>query len=395
MKTSIFYILLLFLCVGCKDGGHSPYGENDGVAPGTVTDVKVENINGGAVLRYTLPDDSDLLYVKALYYNSQNEEQEVRASMYNDSLAIVNLGDMNERDVRLYAVDRAENSSKAVVVVIHPLEPPVMQIQKSLKETADWGGFLLDYTNAQRAAVSVFIYKLDKIENRYIPHDIFYTNAKEGVLAVRDLPHELTKFSILIKDKWGNVSDTTYFELTPWKEDKLNKSKFKKIKVLDDVDWNKYNGKYECLFDEDGDIYNMAHTDYPIAFPHAFSVDLGVSSRISRIRYMQRRQSDVNLFYTHGAPKVMKMYGCEDGKDPEQAENWVLLYEGEMYKPSGNLFGEPNTTADIETAREGHEFPMQNTDLAIRYFRFQSLGSWSGMECSVIHEVTLWGDIQE
>lgn len=393
MKTSIFYVLFLLICIGCNDERRSPYGKNDGMAPDPVTGVNVTNINGGAILRYTLPDNSDLLYVKALYFNSRNEEQEVRSSMYNDSLVIANLGDMNEREVRLYAVDRTENISKPTIVKIQPLEPSVMQVQKSLKETVSWGGFLLNYTNIQRADVSVFVYKFDKVEEQYVQHEVFYTNSKEGTFAVRDLPHELNKFRVFVKDKWGNISDDTYFELLPWKEDKLDKSKFKKIKVLDDVDWNQYNGKYEALFDEDEWVYNMAHTAYPIAFPHAFSVDLGVSARISRIRYWQRQDGD--NYYAHGAPKVMKMFGCEDGKNPDVEENWTLLYEGEMFKPSGNLFGEPNTAADMKEARDGHEFSMFDTDVYIRYFRFQSLASWSGMECTVIREITLWGDVKE
>ena len=47
----------------------SPIGQQpiDSIAPGAVSNVNVKNIPGGAILSYTLPDDEDLLYVKAVY----------------------------------------------------------------------------------------------------------------------------------------------------------------------------------------------------------------------------------------------------------------------------------------------------------------------------------------
>lgn len=69
-----------------------PRGTNDGKAPAPITNISVKNVNGGAIIKYTPSDDVDLLYVKAIFTNTRGEQQEVRSSMYVDSLVIEGLG---------------------------------------------------------------------------------------------------------------------------------------------------------------------------------------------------------------------------------------------------------------------------------------------------------------
>ena len=162
---------------------------------------------------------------------------------------------------------------------------------------------------------------------------------------------------------------------------------------MDDVSWDYHEGYHSRLWDGQIGGWNWGHTEYPIPFPHAFSIDLNVNVRLSQFQFWQRLDSQ-DLLYAHGAPKYFKLYGCEEGKDLQNPDNWVVLFDGEMKKPSGGAFGDALTQEDIEEAQRGHVFTLNQDVPFIRYFRFQSLMSWSGMETSVISEITLWGDIQ-
>ena len=201
------------------------------------------------------------------------------------------------------------------------------------------------------------------------------------------------KLAIFVRDKWENTSDTLYAEITPWKESLLDKIKFQLVKVMDDVSWDYHEGYHSRLWDGQIGGWNWGHTEYPIPFPHAFSIDLNVNVRLSQFQFWQRLDSQ-DLLYAHGAPKYFKLYGCEEGKDLQNPDNWVVLFDGEMKKPSGGAFGDALTQEDIEEAQRGHVFTLNQDVPFIRYFRFQSLMSWSGMETSVMSEITLWGDIQ-
>lgn len=176
-----------------------PRGTNDGKAPAPITNISVKNVNGGAIIKYTPSDDVDLLYVKAIFTNTRGEQQEVRSSMYVDSLVIEGLGDTQKREVKLYSVDRHENYSTPAIVTIEPLTPAVVQTQESLKVTESFGGFFLDFNNAARSALSFYIYKWVDEHNEYEIHDVYSSQQEEGRLTIKGLEHKLLKLAIFVR----------------------------------------------------------------------------------------------------------------------------------------------------------------------------------------------------
>ena len=107
----------------------------------------------------------------------------------------------------------------------------------------------------------------------------------------------------------------------------------------------------------------------PDTFPASFSIDLNVNVRLSQFQFWQRLDSQ-DLLYAHGAPKYFKLYGCEEGKDLQNPDNWVVLFDGEMKKPSGGAFGDALTQEDIEEAQRGHVFTLTKM-----YHSFATSGS--------------------
>lgn len=399
MKKNILYTFIFLFCVllGCKEENPLlPYGNDDGKAPQDVTNIRVTNTPGGAVLKYDTPIESDLSYVKAVYSNTSGKIQEVRASKYVDSLTVAGLGTTDEYTVKLYAVDVFENSSAGVDTRIKPLTPPVWSVRESFEYAIDFGGFMVNFENLTGDDIAIYTLVKNQKTDKFDVYDAFYTKLKGGNYAVRGLPNTENTFGLFVRDHYDNRSDTLYFTGTPWREDELSKKLFASLSVAGDVTWNHYGGGSPLnAWDDIISERNFAHTAYPIAFPHRFTMDLGVDVKLSRFRFWQRPGASV--LYQHGAPKHYRVYGRADrptgGDASNPMEGWTLLMECNSYKPSGLPWGQ-NAPEDEEFAARGEEFMFARDVPVVRYIRFEMLESWSGMECSTIGELAFWGEIQ-
>mgnify|MGYP005805199943 FL=1 len=100
MKTTFFGILLFaILAMGCTEDELEPMGHNS-TPPGQVTGIEVENLPGKAKLSYTLPDDPDLLYVKAVYRLNSGVMREIKASYYTNTMPLDGFGDTHIHEVQ-------------------------------------------------------------------------------------------------------------------------------------------------------------------------------------------------------------------------------------------------------------------------------------------------------
>lgn len=85
MKSKILYTVIFLVSViwtGCKEEGRIDFIDMSAPAPGQVKDVVVINRPGGAVLKYTLPEDRNLLYVRAEYEIKPGVIRETKSSFY-------------------------------------------------------------------------------------------------------------------------------------------------------------------------------------------------------------------------------------------------------------------------------------------------------------------------
>ena len=68
MKTNKILSFLFFsfvILLGCNDDENQ-----DSTPPGSLTIENITPTNGGGIISYQLPDDSDILFVRAEYTNS-------------------------------------------------------------------------------------------------------------------------------------------------------------------------------------------------------------------------------------------------------------------------------------------------------------------------------------
>ena len=130
IKLLFALCLLLVSISACKQDIMGPI-PNDGTTPKPVSNATVINLPGGAQITYTLPDDANLLYVKA-EYQFQGALVNVISSYYKKTILIQGFADTLTHEVKLYAVSRGENASTSISVQIKPLPAPVQKVFASL-----------------------------------------------------------------------------------------------------------------------------------------------------------------------------------------------------------------------------------------------------------------------
>src|SRR5678815_4525573 len=103
----------------------------DKSAPSAVTNPQVQGLPGAAKITYTLPSNSNLLYVKAVWqYNGVTKE--AKSSLYENNVLLEGFNDTIFHDVKLYAVSNCEISSDAVTVKVKPQLAPIWGVYNSL-----------------------------------------------------------------------------------------------------------------------------------------------------------------------------------------------------------------------------------------------------------------------
>ena len=335
--------MLIYSCAE-ENIGQTPVNSTP---PQNVTDVQVENTSGGAILTYILPDDEDLLYVKANFILNNGKKSEVRASVYTNTLELQGFGDANERTVTIVSVDRSQNESEPLEVKIKPLEAPIFGVQNDLKVEAAFGGINVSYTNPTGANIVINIDAMNDKEE-YISLEKIYTNSKSGIRKIRGMAATDTNLRFYVSDRWDNTTDKKEIMLTPMFEERVP---IKSIEPMQShsapVDWG---WTLNRLFDDNtGTGYQSKADGY---WPAYFTLNVIEGPvKLSRIRVYQRNGFE----YQHGMLRRFKLYGRNDypqagaqidhETNPEEFAKWNLIGEFESIKPSNSSV---TTNEDLE-----------------------------------------------
>ncbi len=137
MKTnkilSIFLISFITL-LGCKDDDGQ-----DSTPPGSLLVENITPTNGGGIISYSLPDDSDILFVRAEYTNSLGVDVYRVSSSHNNFIEIDGLNQNTPVQVKLFVIDENENMSQPVDIEFTPLPSFIYLVQESITITPDLG----------------------------------------------------------------------------------------------------------------------------------------------------------------------------------------------------------------------------------------------------------------
>jgi hypothetical protein len=391
----LLIIIVVFSFAMCKEELIGQYPV-DNTPPQPISHPVVTNYSGGARINYQLPDETDLLYVKATYTLPNGEQEEVKASIFTNFLDIKGFGKSTKVSIPLVSVDRSRNESSPVYVEIEPDDSPIYDIYNSMSVVAGFGGIRINWENPLQENIVVEVQKKDTVENTYYNIETFYSSEKEANKAVRGLDAVKSDFFIYVRDVYNNRTDSIYLVLTPWFEQELDKKRFAALPKSSKFTLNAYgNTNMAIMWDgnitPDNAIYYIQIADYP---PY-FAFDLGVKAKLSRFKLWSRYDY---IFRLH-SPKDFIIYGTNDSNvanNPESDNSeWILLSQFESYRPSGLSSDVLPTTEDRAYANLGEEFEFPLEAPEVRYLRFQSILSWSGTYGLFISEMTYWGSPEE
>jgi len=381
--------LLLFL--GCQKYQNGVPVSEDDQAPAPVTNAQVESLPGGATISYTLPKSESLLYVMAEYSIRDGVKIDKKSSYYNNSITIEGFPDTKTYDVQLYAVSRGGKKSDSLTVKVKPLTPPVISTFMSLSMRPTFGGVNVSFENESEADIKITVLTTDSLGDLY-PAEVYYTKSKEGNFSARGFAAEKRKFGVFVRDRWNNYSDTLFSDITPFYEEKLDKTKFKEVDLPTDTYVQHCCGTgMKDLWDDVWGGGNVFHTKPNTGIPQWFTFDLGVTARLSRFKFYHRDGGIAGAYYA-GDPEVIEVWGSNNPPPNGSWDSWTLLGHFESVKPSGAA---TPTAEDIQFAcidGEDFEFPLGLSP--VRYLRFKILKTWGGVSYMYMAELTFWGSVQ-
>lgn len=394
-KYKSLFLAAWLLLGACKEDTFQPL-YNDGMAPGQVKETAVENLHGAAKITAVLPDDEDLLYVKAVVEVAPGKIREFKASAYSNELYLDGFGASKPYEVKLYAVDRGENASPPVSVTIHPLAPPVQLVGEALQVKADFGGINVSFENETEASVVIVVQVKDE-QGDWIERESLYTKKDKGNFSARGFEVAERQFQVFVKDRWGNQSEPQVHSLTPLFEEAIPKDGFRAHNLPGDNFQPHMVARWGMAALWDGTTQTddpVFHTKPSSVLPATFTIDMGVTATLSRMKLWGRSVS-LQAIYNIGNIRKFEIWGSET-PPPASGEfpgNMTLLGEFESRKPSGQPRG-TNTSEDVETARAGEDFNFLSGIPPVRYIRVKVYDTWGGVSYWHIAEMSFWGKLQ-
>ncbi|MGV8090690.1 MAG: DUF4959 domain-containing protein [Mangrovibacterium sp.] len=450
MEIKYLYIfgiisLMMWQCTEVKDW-HDP---KDNVPPEPVSQVQVENINGGAVITFTRPAEEDLMGVKAVYsFGEDDAGKEVYASAFTNTIVLEGYADTNEHTVHLYAVDKSGNVSVGVPVTIKPLTPPIELIRKSLHASETFGGVYVTWDNTLQKDLAVSLYVADSTGYMLLS-ETYFSNTEIGRYAFRGFGDPVERnFRIELKDRWNHYSAPLDTILTPLKETEIL-GRDKGIDIWTQYGWVDntwtYRGDLRHLptatnntFNRivDGNLFTglpyfqcVQNLSYYVPdatdnrfFPMYLTIDMGRKASYSRMKTWMRERATGNpgmfsgiiysTFEIWGTnnPKPVQEIGNGSREDnlkywtgwpqvggtDEWKNDWVKIADCQLVLPSGATKYTANmvlSADDQAYIRNGYEFDMdiETANQAFRYLRFYITDTNTGVGELMLAELKFWG----
>ncbi|WP_236970756.1 DUF5000 domain-containing lipoprotein [Membranihabitans marinus] len=389
MKYIIYLLMFSFCCfLSCETEERGQYAV-DSIPPGKVSNATVENIEGGAIINYTIPNDDDLLYVKAVYERTSGEIVEQKSSSYSNSIQIEGIGKSREVKVQLIAGDRSQNESEPVEVIAQPLDAAIYSILDSMKMDSDFGGMRISWKNPTEAEIVITVSTLDEL-GEWTDVESFYTKVPSSQGSVRGFENEERQFGISIRDRWGNVTDTLVTTLTPLFEERIEPENAFRRWNPPGIDYSHYADAYsiEKLFDDNPKTFYLVLAP---GLPYSFTFDMGQTVKFSRLKQIQRNVN-AGFFYSAQNVEAFEIWGAEsaEGLTDDFNSGWIKMGEFNVEKPSGLPLGQ-NTDEDVAVAIGGHEFNVNPDAPKVRYIRYVIAKNWSSSNINAIAELQFWG----
>ena len=394
MKTNQILSILLFsfvILLGCKDDD-----SQDTTPPGSLSIENIVPTNGGGIISYSLPNDSDILFVRAEYTNSIGVDVYRVSSSHNNSIEIDGLNQNTPLQVRLFVVDENENVSQPVEVEFTPLPSFIFLVQESITITPDLGGVKLEWENIAEKTVYVHLQIVNGADEDI---RILSSNSLSESIFVRGLESVEMTFLTKVEDFDGNITDLEEkATLTPLFEEMIDKSTWTLMSQLS-VNGNAWEGETTAFWD---DVVDTAETNSDNSYfiiwrdqnggtlnwPLDIVISLNKNVRVHRFKVWQRAfwyggPTGVPYYYQEENMRSFNLYASNNSID------WTLLGEYDIGDPSDENGNIPQDF--IDAAANGHDFDLEGVSEKFRYLKFSITSNYGSDTYVHGSEITLWG----
>lgn len=386
----MFLLIIVFAGVmqACTKKVNEPISPSTG-KPGEITEVSVKNMPGGATITYRIPNQAEVISVKAVYTLSTGKQYEALSSMYNNNLTVMGFNDEQEHEVLLYTVNRAQEVSDPVKCIVKPMVSPLKLAAATVQIQEDFGGARFSWMNELKSPLAFEMYTPDSLGRMTLVR-VITSQVAEGTQALRGYPPVARVFGLVVKDNYGNRSDTIFpagKKLTPLFEERLPKSGMSIMKLANDQNFTNWEGSDQKMIDDD--LTSFGHSPSS-SLPAPFTLDLGVTAKVSRFVLFQRKFSD--SYYNWGNPRAFDVY--VKATTPSQSgdwSEWTKVMETEIIKPSG-ASSSTVTDDDLRAAENGHEFTFDLSLQPVRYIRIVVRSTWGSTTFTHPAEVDVYGE---
>jgi len=395
-----FFIFALFGFLALSMVSCDNENNEDTIPPGKLTVKDIISTNGGAKISYSLPDDNDILFVRAQYTTTLGNEVFKASSYYNDTIEVDGFDDTSPQTIKLFVIDRDNNSSESVEAQITPLESFIHLVQNSVAVSPELGGVRVSWENISGKTVHVKMI----INSIHGQDSIIISSYLEYYSTVfRGLDSVNYEFLSSVEDVHKNNSGTKLVgNVKPKFEQKIDKKSWSLVSDLS-VDGNAWEGLTENFWDDvidtkdspDDNSYFIINRDDnggSLSYPLDIVIDLGKKVIVNRFQVWQRAYSysagdggvsDDYYYYKVENMRVFEIYTSNDKLD------WFKVGEFDIGDPKdddGNVAPEY-----IQEAIDGHMFSLENATEPFQYLKF-SITSSFGSETNVYgSEISLFG----
>lgn len=418
--TSIIRMAVMVLLITTISCGRSdmniPIEKTTGI-PQQVTVTDVKNVSGATTITYAVPNDKRVAYIEAVY-EIKGVETKRKGSFYTNSLTLDGFPESKEYQVALYSVSHSETRSEPVIVTVHPLTPPYIDVATTLDVRSAPGGVKSYFQNPTKSPLQITFLELQS-NGRWREVETVYTSGESGTINVRGLQPREYIFGVVCRDRWQNVSDTIRVSATPGIEVKADHTKIKSYPLPTDITYEypksgmlvNHTGPtgattIDCLWDGEATapfttnkylfIQNIS-TGHPYSgLPSSITLDLGQNFLLTRFVHRVRSGSTgMNATHTYDGthPKIFELWGSNNPSADGSYSSWTKLGLFESVRASGNTApGNANSTAEDRRIYElGESFEMPSDIQPYRYYRYKVFEAWGGTQYWAASELEFYG----
>lgn len=416
IKRFIYIFVAAVLFTSCQEeNGHGQYSV-ESIAPSMVKNVTYSALPGAVKLKYVLPSDEDLSYVKAVYQLDNKTIKEAKASAYTNELLLEGFGKGDSvRQVKVIAVDVNQNESEPFQVEVTPQESPIYETFKTLNGEETYGGVKVDWKNPKDFNVILVVKyensagKMEQINNGKIFAE---GTGKEDTRSITGLDSIQRRFTVHVEDRWGNKTKEYVFSAKPIFEESIDKSTFRRWNPSNAVGNDKITYQAWWGYDIEKTWDGLHAGNY--SSDNCYSTEGGnKQNRITFDMVSQIQPTRMKLWtrknYRYSAiGEYIRVWGSNDPQalptfdqafQPE-SRRWILLTEEQgssggfqIYKPSG-LPGTQVTSADIQYCEvDGLDIYFKKDVPTVRYICIEMVSMWGtgGTGSFTVAELAFWG----